>query len=92
MAAGVDRNAGIIAEFRANAGGVGGPFEGAPLLLLTTTGARSGRVRVNPMMYLDLDDRRYVFGSKGGAPTDPDWYHNLVAHPAASVEVGDRSL
>jgi deazaflavin-dependent oxidoreductase (nitroreductase family) len=91
MAAGVDRNAGIIAEFRANAGRVGGPFEGAPLLLLTTTGARSGRVRVNPMMYLDLDDRRYVFGSKSGAPTDPDWYHNLVAHPAASVEVGTEA-
>ena len=92
MAAGVDRNAGIIAEFRANAGRVGGPFEGAPLLLLTTTGARSGRVRVNPMMYLDLDDRRYVFGSKGGAPTDPDWYHNLVADPAASVEVGTEAF
>ncbi|HEV3132445.1 MAG TPA: nitroreductase family deazaflavin-dependent oxidoreductase [Acidimicrobiales bacterium] len=91
MAAAADRNAGIIAEFRANAGRVGGPFEGAPLLLLTTTGARSGRVRVKPMMYLDLDGRLYVFGSKGGAPTNPDWYHNLVAHPTASVEVGTEA-
>ncbi|MBF6556443.1 MAG: nitroreductase family deazaflavin-dependent oxidoreductase [Acidimicrobiales bacterium] len=91
MAGAVDRNAGIIAEFRAHAGRVGGPFEGAPLLLLTTTGARSGKVRVNPVMYLALDDRLYVFGSKSGAPTNPDWYHNLVAHPSASVEVGTEA-
>ena len=83
-----DWNAKIIEEFRANAGKVGGPFEGAPLLLLHTTGARSGRERVNPMMYLPEGDRLYVFASKAGAPTNPDWYHNLVAHPRATVEVG----
>jgi deazaflavin-dependent oxidoreductase (nitroreductase family) len=83
-----DWNAGIIREFRANGGKVGGQFEGAPLLLLTTTGARSGKERVNPMMYLPEGERLYVFASKAGAPTNPDWYHNLVAHPRARVEVG----
>ncbi|HET9061508.1 MAG TPA: nitroreductase family deazaflavin-dependent oxidoreductase [Acidimicrobiales bacterium] len=83
-----DWNAQIIAEFRANAGKVGGNFEGAPLLLLHTTGAKSGTERVNPMMYLDLDGRRYVFASKAGADTNPDWYRNLVANPAVKVEVG----
>ncbi len=92
MAAAVDRNAGIVAEFRANAGRVGGPFEGAPLLLLTTTGARSGRVRVKPMMYLDLDDRLYVFGSRGGASTNPDWYHNLVAHRRPRSRSGPKPM
>jgi len=76
-----DWNTKIIAEFRSNDGKVGGQFEGAPLLLLTTTGARSGQPRVNPMMYLDEGDRLYVFASKAGAPTNPDWYHNLAAHP-----------
>ena len=81
-------NTRIIREFRENGGKVGGPFEGAPVLLLTSTGARSGQPRTSPMMYL-LDGSRYlVFASKGGAPTNPDWYHNLVAHPDASVEVG----
>jgi deazaflavin-dependent oxidoreductase (nitroreductase family) len=84
-----DFNSGIIEEFRANGGKVGGQFEGAPLLLLTSTGAKSGASRVNPMMYLDDGKRLYVFASKGGAPTHPDWYHNLVAHPHAIVEVGD---
>jgi deazaflavin-dependent oxidoreductase (nitroreductase family) len=83
-----DRNAGIIREFRTNEGRVGGPFEGAPLLLLTTTGARSGRARTNPLMYLRDGDRLVVFASKGGAPTNPDWYQNVVANPDASVEVG----
>ena len=81
-------NTQIIEEFRAHGGKVGGQFEGAPLLLLRTTGARSGATRVNPMMYLAEGDRLFVFASKGGAPTDPDWYHNLVSHPAASVEIG----
>lgn len=85
-----DWNAKIIEEFRANGGRVGGQFEGAPLLLLHTTGAKSGQERVNPMMYLDLDGHRYVFASKAGADTNPDWYHNLVAHPAVSVEVGSE--
>jgi deazaflavin-dependent oxidoreductase (nitroreductase family) len=83
-----DWNARIIEEFRANEGRVGGPFEGAPVLLLHTTGARTGHERVNPMMYLDLDGHRYVFASKAGADTHPDWFHNLVAHPEVTVEVG----
>jgi deazaflavin-dependent oxidoreductase (nitroreductase family) len=86
-----DWNAGIIEEFRANDGLVGGQFEGAPVLLLGTTGARSGQHRVNPMMYLADGDRLLVFASKGGAPTNPDWYHNLVAHPEVTVEVGTES-
>jgi deazaflavin-dependent oxidoreductase (nitroreductase family) len=83
-----DWNAKIIEEFRSNGGRVGGQFEGAPLLLLHTTGARSGNERVNPMMYLSEGSRLFVFASKAGAPTNPDWFHNLVAHPRASVEVG----
>ena len=83
-----DRNTGIIEEFRANEGRVGGGFEGAPLLLLHTTGARSGEERVNPLMDLPDGDRLVVFASKGGAPTNPDWYYNVRANPAASVEVG----
>ncbi len=83
-----DWNSKIIEEFRANEGKVGGPFAGAPILLLHTTGAKTGRERVNPMMYLDLDGHRYVFASKAGADTNPDWYWNLVAHPDLSVEVG----
>ncbi|HLI53055.1 MAG TPA: nitroreductase family deazaflavin-dependent oxidoreductase [Acidimicrobiales bacterium] len=83
-----DWNARIIEEFRTNGGRVGGQFEGAPLLLLHTIGARSGKERVNPMMYLDLDGGRYVFASKAGADRNPDWYHNLLAHPDVTVEVG----
>lgn len=83
-----DRNEQIIEEFRANEGRVGGMFEGAPLLLLTTTGAKSGRRRVSPMMYLREDGRTYVFASKAGAPTNPAWYHNLLAHPEVTVEIG----
>src|SRR5689334_12405257 len=92
MADGVDWNAKIIEEFRANGGKVGGQFEGAPLLLLHSTGAKSGQERVNPMMYLPDDGRLVVFASKGGHPTNPDWYHNLVANPEASVEVGDERI
>jgi deazaflavin-dependent oxidoreductase (nitroreductase family) len=83
-----DWNTQIIEEFRANEGKVGGNFEGAPMLLLHTTGRKSGAERVNPMMYLDLDGHRYVFASKAGADTNPDWYHNLVAHPGVRVELG----
>jgi deazaflavin-dependent oxidoreductase (nitroreductase family) len=86
-----DWNARVIEEFRASGGQVGGQFDGAPLLLLHTTGARSGAERVNPMMYLDLDAGRYVFASKAGADTDPDWYRNLVAHPEVSVEAGGET-
>jgi deazaflavin-dependent oxidoreductase (nitroreductase family) len=87
-----DWNAKIIEEFRANGGKVGGQFEGAPLLLLHTTGAKSGQARVAPMMYLADGDDLVVFASKAGAPTNPDWYHNLMANPRASVEVGERTL
>lgn len=87
-----DRNAKIIEEFRANEGRVGGPFEGAPLLLLSTTGARSAKTRVNPLMYLPDGDRLVVIASKGGAPSNPDWYHNIVANPDASVEVGTETF
>lgn len=86
-----DWNRRIIEEFRANEGRVGGQFEGAPVLLLHTTGARTGLERVNPMMYLDLDGHRYVFASKAGADTDPDWFRNLVANPAVTVEVGTET-
>lgn len=84
-------NTAIIEEFRANGGKVGGQFEGAPLLLLHTTGAKSGQERVNPMMYLDRGDSLVVFASKAGAPTNPDWYHNLVANPKVSAEVGTQT-
>ena len=87
-----DFNQTIIDEFRANGGRLGGSFEGAPLLLLHTTGARSGKERVNPMMYQAVDGAYAVFASKAGAPTSPDWYHNLRAHPTATVEIGDRTF
>jgi deazaflavin-dependent oxidoreductase (nitroreductase family) len=83
-----DHNTRIIEEFRANEGRVGGPFEGRPMLLLHTTGARSGEERVNPLTYLQDGDRIVVFASKGGADTNPDWYHNVRAHPEVEVEVG----
>lgn len=82
----------VIEEFRARQGRVGGVFEGQPLLLLTTTGARSGLPRTNPAVYLpDGEDRLAVFASNGGAPAAPAWYHNLAARPEATVEVGDRA-
>ncbi|WP_395695365.1 nitroreductase family deazaflavin-dependent oxidoreductase [Nocardioides sp.] len=87
-----DYNAQIIAEFRANHGRVGGNFEGAPLLLLHTTGAKSGQERISPMMYLRDGERWLVFASKAGAPTNPDWYHNLTANPDATIEVGDETI
>ncbi len=83
-----DWNEKIIEEFRSNNGRVGGQFEGAPLLLLTTKGAKTGREHTAPMMYLDKGDRLMVFASKAGADTDPDWYRNLVANPTVTVEVG----
>ncbi len=87
-----DWNSAIIQEFRANNGKVGGNFEGAPLLLLHSKGAKSGKVRVNPVMSLADGDRLAVFASKGGAPTNPDWYHNLLAEPRATVEVGHETF
>ena len=86
-----DFNTKIIDEFRAKAGNVGGQFQGAPLLLLHTTGARTGQERVNPMMYEADGDRLAVFASMGGAPTNPDWYRNLVANPEVTAEIGKRT-
>ena len=84
-----DFNAPIIEEFRANGGKVGGMFEGAPMVLVHHKGAKTGTERVNPLMYQDLGDGSIaVFASKGGAPTNPDWYHNLVANPDTTVERG----
>jgi len=87
-----DWNRAIIEEFRANGGKVGGSFAGAPLLLLTTTGAKTGRRLTTPVMYLPEGERMYVFASKAGAPTNPAWYHNLVAHPTVTVEVGTETF
>lgn len=84
-----DWNAGIIEEFRTNDGRVGGRFEGHPLLLLHHRGAKSGVERINPLAYQDLGGGSVaVFGSKGGAPTNPDWYHNVQANPEVRVEIG----
>jgi deazaflavin-dependent oxidoreductase (nitroreductase family) len=87
-----DYNAGIIEEFRATGGHPGGPWEGAPLLLLHSTGAKSGLERVNPVMYRADGDRFVVFASKAGAPDNPDWFHNLRSHPRATVEVGTDTV
>jgi deazaflavin-dependent oxidoreductase (nitroreductase family) len=84
-------NAALIEEFRANGGRVGGRFEGRPVLLLTTTGAKSGRRLTTPLVYLQDGERRLIFASKAGAPTNPDWYHNLVANPRVTVEVGTET-
>jgi deazaflavin-dependent oxidoreductase (nitroreductase family) len=78
----------IIDEFRANGGKVGGMFEGAPVLLLTSTGAKSGQPRVSPLVYTTDGDRLVIIASKGGAPTNPDWFHNLRANPEVTLEVG----
>lgn len=83
-----NRNATIIDEFRANGGMVGGRFEGIPMLLLHTTGARSGSERINPIVYQDLGGPVAVFASKAGADTNPDWYHNIAAHPDVTAEIG----
>jgi deazaflavin-dependent oxidoreductase (nitroreductase family) len=88
----IDRNKAIIDEFRANSGKVGGPFTGKTLLLLHTFGARSGQERVNPIAYVTDGDRLVIIASKGGAPTNPDWYHNLVAHPRVTAEVGTQKF
>jgi len=82
----------IIEEFRSNGGRVGGNFEGAPLLLLHSTGAKSGRERVSPMMYRKVGDAWAVFASKAGADSNPDWYYNLLANPRARIEVGTQTF
>ncbi|MGE2689908.1 nitroreductase/quinone reductase family protein [Mycolicibacterium pulveris] len=81
-------NAGIVDEFRANSGKVGGPFENATLLLLTTTGAKSGRQRISPLAYFSIDGKILIAGSYAGSDADPAWVHNLRAEPRAHVEVG----
>lgn len=85
-------NKAIIDEFRANKGVVGGQFAGASLLLLSTTGAKSGLPRVNPLAYLVDDDRHIIVASFAGAPTSPPWYHNLLANPEVGVEVGSEQF
>lgn len=78
----------IISEFRENGGKVGPPFEGAPMVLITTTGAKSGKRHTTPLVYLPDGERVVIFASKAGAPTNPAWYHNLVANPDVHAEVG----
>jgi deazaflavin-dependent oxidoreductase (nitroreductase family) len=87
-----DWNTAIIDEFRASGGKVGGNFAGAPLLLLHTTGAKTGQERVHPMMYRQVGDKVAVFATKAGQPTNPDWYHNLVANPSVTAEIGTQTL
>ena len=83
-------NKSIIDEFRTNDGVVGGQFAGAPLLLLSTTGAKTGLPRVNPLAYLADGDRHIVIASYAGGPNNPPWYYNLLANPEVSVEVGNE--
>lgn len=87
-----DFNAKVIDEFRANEGRVGGMFASMPILLLHHTGARSGTERVNPLAYNRDGERYVIIASKGGAPKHPAWYHNLTAHPDATIEVGTQTL
>jgi deazaflavin-dependent oxidoreductase (nitroreductase family) len=87
-----ERNKAIIDEFRANGGKVGGPWTGRKLLLLHTIGAKSGQERVNPVATFQDGDRWVVIASKGGAPSHPDWYRNLRAHPEVTVEVGTEKF
>ena len=82
-------NAAIVEEFRANGGKVGGPFEGGTLLLLHTTGAKSGQPRLSPLAYLAVEGKMLIVGSYAGAPKDPAWVHNLRAKPTAHIEVGN---
>jgi deazaflavin-dependent oxidoreductase (nitroreductase family) len=83
-----DWNANVIEEFRANEGKVGGFFEDKSVLILHATGARSGLERITPLVYLKEEDRVFIFASKGGSHSHPDWYHNLQANPTVSVEIG----
>lgn len=85
-------NKGIIDEFRANAGKVGEVFEGKPMAIITTTGAKSGAKRQNPLIRLEDGGKVYVIASKGGAPDNPDWYYNLLANPEVTVETGTETF
>lgn len=85
-------NKAIVEEFRANSGKVGGQFADRRLLLLHTTGAKSGQLRINPLVYSKDGDQFMVVASKGGAPTHPDWYYNIIANPLVTVEVGTEQF
>ena len=87
-----DWNRQVIEEFHANGGKVGGYYADIPLLLLTTTGAKSGQQRIKPLAYLPDGGRLILFASNKGAPTSPDWYYNLLAHPEVTVEVGNETF
>jgi deazaflavin-dependent oxidoreductase (nitroreductase family) len=87
-----DWNTQVIEQFRAGGGKVGGDFEGMPLLLLHHVGAKSGTERVTPLVYQQVGDAYAVFASKGGAPTNPDWYHNLLATPDTKIEIGTETV
>jgi deazaflavin-dependent oxidoreductase (nitroreductase family) len=87
-----ERNKAIIEEFRSNGGKVGGNFTGRTLLLLHTTGAKSKAERINPVAYTMDGDRFVIIASKGGAPTHPDWYHNVVGNPRITIEVGSEKF
>jgi deazaflavin-dependent oxidoreductase (nitroreductase family) len=82
-----DFNRSVVEEFRANEGKTTGPFAGAPLMLMTTTGAKSGKERIIPIVYTRDGDRLVIAASKGGAPANPDWYYNLVANPETTIEL-----
>ncbi|MCU1679405.1 MAG: cell entry (mce) related family protein [Amycolatopsis sp.] len=88
----VEINKGVIKEFRENAGKVGGMFEGAAMILVHHTGAKSGAARIAPLVYLADNDRLFVFASKGGADDNPAWFHNLVATPKTTVEIGTETF
>ncbi len=92
MSSPAEFNAQVIEEFRANGGVVGGMLEGMPVVLLHHTGARSGKSRINPLAYQSDGGRYVIFASKAGAPTNPDWYHNLKAHPNVKIEVGTDTI
>ena len=87
-----DWNQNIIDEFRANNGKVGGYFEGANMLLLHTTGAKTGQARTNPLVYVTDGDRLVIIASKGGADSNPDWYYNVLANPIVTVELGNEQF
>ncbi|BBY29990.1 nitroreductase family deazaflavin-dependent oxidoreductase [Mycolicibacterium sediminis] len=87
-----EMNRKVIAEFRESGGTAGGVFEGKPLVLVHHTGAKSGTERIAPLVPLVDGDRLFIFASKGGTDTNPDWYHNLVAHPDTVVEYGSETF
>ena len=82
----------LIEEFHANGGKVSGPMASAPLLLLETTGAKSGQQRTSPLLYYHEHERLFIFATKAGAPTNPDWYYNILAHPDVTVEIGTEKF